>query len=229
MHPRFIHSLILVPCMVIGCDDWPRHKNVPSINTSAIDAGALPTDGVSVTWDETIEEVEPNDSPMEASLISKGEGWSIEGTLSGTGWDATASAKQQSSCGEPLAFPPAAPGNYTADVDWITISPTETGILCMSLSTSYGGARLDTALYRLDDCGEPTQVFVHQDTAAPIGLDVPSAHSQWAIPVDNQTDLGIGIAGFWPDDGELEIDWTVEVALVPSAMGAGDQLCPEAL
>ena len=215
--------------MFAGCEDWPRHKNVPSINTTAIDAGALPTNGVSVTWSEGIEEVEPNDLPAEASPINKGEGWSIEGVLSGTGWDADATSQQKSSCGDTLAFPPAAPGNYTADVDWVTISPTEDGILCMSLSTSYGGARLDAALYRLDDCGEPTQVFVHQDTSAPIGLDLPSARSHWAIPVDDQTDLGIGFAGFWPDDEGLEINWTMEVALVPSAMGAGDQLCPEAL
>jgi hypothetical protein len=113
-------------------------------------------------------------------------------------------------------------------VDWISLKPAENGILCMDLATLSEEARLDAALYVLDECGEPVRVFVHADTAAPIGINEPAAHVRWAIPVDDSTPLGIGIAGFWPDDPALEIEWDMELALVPSALGAGDQLCPGA-
>ena len=211
----------------ISCADWPRYKNKPSTNAAALDPGQAPSDGLSVTWSDTMTEEEPNNEPPAGNPIEVGEGWNIEGTLNGLGWDSNVTVNRASECGEARAFPPAAPGNYTGDVDWLSLNPSEPGILCMDLLSEHETARLDVALYVLDDCGEPTGVFVYPGTDSPVGTDVAAAHTRWAIPVDDSASLAVGVAGFWPDSPELELDWDMTLALVPSFEGASDSLCPD--
>ena len=97
----------------------------------------------------------------------------------------------------------------------------------MKMGTDIESARLDVPLYLIDECGEPVSVFVHPDSETPIGLNVDSNSAQWAIPVAANTTLGIGLAGFFPDDDDLEAAWWLNVSLIPSVEGAGDSLCPE--
>ena len=210
-----------------GCADWPRYKNKPSTNSAALDPGQAPADGLTVTWSDATTEVEPNDEPGPGATIGVGQGWNVEGTLTGLGWDSNVTVDRASECGEARAFPPAAPGDYTGDVDWVALNPTAPGILCLDLMSEHETARLDVALYVLDDCNEPIGVFVHPDSDTPVGADVAAAHIRWAIPVNDTVELAVGIAGFWPDSPDLALDWDLALALVPSFEGAADSLCPD--
>jgi len=222
--PWVVGSLAIV---AVGCADWPRYKNKSSTNSAALEPGQTPADGLDVTWSDTLPEEEPNDVPPTGTPIEVGQGWILEGTLTGLGWDSNLTVDRASECGEARAFPPAAPGDYTGDVDWIALNPTAPGILCLDLMSEHETARLDVALYVLDDCNEPIGVFVYPGSDTPVGTDVTAAHTRWAIPVDDTVNLAVGIAGFWPDSPDLNLDWDLTLALVPSFEGASDSLCPD--
>jgi hypothetical protein len=212
---------------LIGCADWPRYKHTATINHEALSPNQSPKDGVDLKWVDIPAIDEPLDSPTEPLQMAVGDGFSTEGVLSGFGWSVDETPDRQSACGETRAFPPASPGNYTGDIDWFTVTIQQPGTLCMHLRTDIDSARLDAALYVLDDCNEPISVFVHPDTEIPIGTDVPSDHVQWAVSLSGDLSVGIGLAGFFPDDGELETTWSMDLSLVPSVAGAGGTLCPE--
>ena len=152
----------------------------------------------------------------------------MNGVLTGLGWDSDVAVDRNSECGDILAFPPDSPGNYTGDVDWIGLTPSDDGVLCMEIETDEVDARMDAILYTLDDCDEPTALFVNPDTETPLGLDHQAGLFSWAISVKGGQRLGLGVAGFWPDEAETEIVWEVRLALVPGVSGTADALCPEA-
>lgn len=210
-----------------GCSDWPRYQNKPSTNHDALSPDTAPSEGVPMKWSDPVQESEPNDSPSTATPIAPGEGIILNGTLDGIGWDADQNVERISECGEGLAFPPAAPGNYMGDVDWITISPSEVGLLCMQLDTDELDVQLDVVLYTLDDCGEPVSLFVHEGTATPVGSGRHAGQVRWALVVESDTLLGVGMGAFWPDEEETELNWTAHLAMVPSVTGSADLLCPE--
>jgi len=212
----------------LSCADWPRYQNKPSTNSAALAPDQMPADGLTVAWSETMTEEEPNNEPPAGTPIEVGEGWRLEGALSGLGWDSNVTADRSSECGQARAFPPAAPGDYTGDVDWIALNPTAPGILCLDLMSEHETARLDVALYVLDDCNEPIGVFVHPGSDTPVGTDVAAAQIRWSIPVDDTVNLAVGIAGFWPDSPDLELEWDLTLALIPSFEGSSDSLCPDA-
>ena len=213
---------------MIGCAEWPRYQHTSSVNSESLSPNQSPTEGVKIDWTDIPSINEPNNTPSDPLLIKIGDGFSTEGVLSGLGWSPNEMPDRTSACGETRAFPPAAPGNYTGDVDWFTVETVESGTLCMQLTTDLDSARLDAALYILDECNEPVSVFVQPDTETPIGINLLSNQAQWAISVEGGLSLGIGLAGFWPDDDELNTHWSMELSLVPSVAGAGRTLCPEA-
>ena len=112
-----------------GCSDWPRYQHKPNTTDNALSPDTAPSEGISIKWAKAIQETEPNDVPGEPMPIARGEGIVLEGTLDGLGWDADQNVDRISECGEGLAFPPAAPGTYMGDVDWVTLSPSQNGCL----------------------------------------------------------------------------------------------------
>jgi len=212
-----------------GCGDWPRYKNKPAINNNALTPGSDPGTGLNLEWSEPMAETEPNDHPTDSIEIDLKEGLIVDGVLNGLGWDSEKVIDRASSCGETLAFPPDGPGGYTGDVDWIAFEPTENGVLCMHIQTDEFDARLDAVLYTLDSCGDPTALFINPDTGSPLGSNRKAGSFNWAISVEADRPLGVAIAGFWPDAGDIELNWTLQLALVPSTAGDADALCPEPL
>jgi len=95
--------------VAVGCADWPRYQNKPSTNSAALDPGQTPADGLNMAWSDTISEEEPNNVPPSGKPIDVGQGWYLEGTLTGLGWDSNITVDRSSECGEARAFPPAAP------------------------------------------------------------------------------------------------------------------------
>ena len=213
--------------LLSGCDEWPRYKNKPSIDAEALEPGTDPASGVTMDWITFREDAEPNNAPTEGSQMNVGDGLVVSGSLEGLGWDPGSPAERLSECGGSLAFPPSTPGDYTGDVDWIAIDPNENGLLCLTMMTEHPTARIDVSLYVLDECGEAVGVFVHPNSTEPIGANLPAAHTGWAVAVDDTLSLAIGIAGFWPDDQDLTLEWTAAVSMVPSVAGSADALCPE--
>ena len=213
--------------LLVGCGEWPRYQHKPAVDDDALMPGAPPSAGIEMEWLEVDGEAEPNDSPGEGVSLSVGDGILVSGTLEGLGWDPTIRVDRASDCDTTLAFPPASPGVYTGDVDWIAIDPTEEGLLCFDLESDHESARMDAALYLLGECGEPVGVFVYPNTSTPIGVDVAASHTQWAIGVDHTVAVAIGIAGFFPDNPDLVVNWSASLALVPSIAGTANSLCPE--
>ncbi len=218
-----------------GCADWPRYDHKPSVSSDALSPGDSPKDGVKIAWNDPDLEDDSSGLDMESVGLQLMEGHVGVGILDGIGWDAGGVPDRISACDNPLAFPPDAPGTYIGDVDWIRITPEETGVLCLDLKASSSPeseedvetARLDAVLYTLDDCGEPTSIFVHDGTADPIGADLPMGRVGWAIGVEAQSDLAIGLAGFWPDSDAIRVSWTASISLVPGIASAPGALCPE--
>lgn len=218
-----------------GCDDWPRYANKPSTEADALTPDAPPSDGIRVAWSEPTADEETGDGPGAAEGIGLLEGIIRTGELTGLGWDVDATASRVSECDNALAFPPDAPGTYTGDVDWITVETAETGVLCLSLQTEIPDdtseeallARVDAVLYTLDDCNEPVALYVEDGTSNPIGADMPAGSIDWAIGVQAETVVSVGIAGFWPDDETLALPWTAHLSFVPGINAAPSALCPE--
>lgn len=230
--PSAVLAALLVSAM--GCDGWPRYANKPSTDENALPPDAPPSSGIQVTWSAPTLEEENGSEPGEAVELALLEGIVHTGELSGMGWDVDASVKRVSACDNALAFPPDAPGTYTGDVDWVTVEIVETGVLCLSLLTDAegsdeigGSARIDAVLYSLDDCNEPTALFVEDGTSSPIGADLPVGTVEWAIGVEAGTVAAVGIAGFWPDDETLTLPWDAHLSLVPGIAAAPSALCPE--
>ena len=225
------HSLLWIAatsiCSFTACDEWPRYQHKTGINNEALSPEQPPQDGLNIDWKEHESLEENNNLPGDPVSLNVGEGILVSGSLSGLGWSPNETPDRLSDCGETRAFPPAAPGNYIGDVDWITVTPEENGTLCMKMGTDIDSARLDVPLYVLDECNEPISVFVHPDSETPIGLNVASSKAQWAIPVSADLTLGVGIAGFFPDDDDLQTEWWLNLSLAPSVEGAGNSLCPE--
>ena len=210
-----------------ACDEWPRYQHKTAIDSDALSPEQSPQDGLNIKWTEYETNDQDDDRPSDPLPLKVGEGIIATGSLSGLGWSPDEMPDRLSECGETRAFPPAAPGNYIGDVDWLTVTTTENGTLCMKMGTDIENARLDVPLYVLDECDEPISVFVHPDSETPIGLNVDSSKAQWAIPVTANTTLGVALAGFFPDDNELEAAWWLNLSLTPSVEGAGASLCPE--
>ncbi len=226
--PTAIALALLMASTIAGCDGWPRYANKPSIDENALKPGADPSDNLAINWSDPQSESEPNDQPNDALEIGIKDGKHLNGVLSGLGWDSEKMTERISECGDTLAFPPDTPGGYTGDIDWIPLQTIDDGVLCMQLETDEIDARLDAVLYTMDDCGEPTALFVHPETGVPLGSNQKAGSINWAISVESDQTIGIAIAGFWPDDIDIELDWDLSIALVPAVSGSADILCPEA-
>ena len=220
-------SLCWVLGAPLGCAEWPRYQHETSVNNTALSPNQQPRQGVSIEWSNVDLTEEEFDTLGDPNPLKMGEGLVFGGTLLGLGWSPESDPDRISECGDTRAFPPAAPGNYTGDVDWVSFIAEQKATLCMTLTTDIDSARLDVPLYQLDDCNEPTSVFVESDSETPIGTDVNSARNQWSVPVNADTPLAIGLAGFYPDDDELSVSWNMYLSVVPSVENAGAALCPE--
>ena len=131
---------------------------------------------------------------------------------------------QFSDCGDPLAFPPDGPGDYTGDVDWLAVEVQDAATLCATVDLDDQELSFDLTVYVLDTCNSPVEVFVDAD--GPIGVERTGGHwsSQVVVPAGHR--VGIALGSYWPDDPQLRTDWTMSVALVPPLVDI--DLCPEA-
>jgi len=208
---------------LIGCGDWPRHANLPSENSNAIPTEGNPAEAIEIDWTELGEEYEPNDAPGEPVSLAIGDGVSMNGTLSGIGWDPSAPKTPPSDCGESVAFPPSLSGNYLGDVDWLAIVTDEAATLCATVHLEDDDVSFDLTMYVLDECGEPVEIFI--DDERPIGVERTGGRWSGSVVVPKNSRVGLALGSYWPDDLQAEIPWDLSVSLVPPLTDI--LLCPD--
>ncbi len=215
-------SIPILLTLLTGCGEWPRHAHLPDGDSEAISTGDNPATGVQIDWTALQLESEPNDLPGRPEMVGLGEGLQIEGELSGSGWDPNAEPARWSDCGGPLAFPPAHPGDYSADVDWVTVETSEAGTLCASVTLEDRDLSFDLTVYVLDACREPIEIFV--DDSGPLGVERTGGRWSVAVTVPEGLQIGIALASYRPEDPDTKVPWRLTTALVPPLTDV--DLCP---
>ena len=186
-----------------GCSGWPRHSHMPSGESDAISTDDDPAKAIQIDWIESSEESEPNNQPGRPMAMALGEGMEIEGV--------------------PLAFPPDSPGDYSSDVDWVVVETLDAATLCASVKIEDKDLSFDLTLYVLDDCGEPTEIFVRD--GEPIGVERTGGRWSGAVTVPANIQVGIALASYSPNNADAEVPWQMVTALVPPLTNI--DLCPE--
>jgi len=237
-------SLPLTCSLLAGCAGWPTYRHVDPGNDVAVDASVPPGDALwrQTSWTGPVAEAPNNEFPTEAIPLPSGTGWVREGALQGWGWDpaATADKTPPTGCQGASDFPPTRAGDYTGDLDWFGLAPAEAGTLCATvrfdLPEDIPVVRYDLLLYHLDECRTPVEAWREPSLESPanpdgvLGFTLGSTEDGWGVPVDSAGELGIVLAGVWPDDdlaGEtITIPWTLAVSLVPTGRAGEAGLCP---
>jgi hypothetical protein len=210
-----------------ACDAWPRHAHLPKSDDGTLAAGSPPAAAIEVEWSDLGSELEPNDGPDFGQVFGIGEGWILEGEMTGTGWDPDLIATGSSECGASIAFPPAQPGAYVGDVDWFAFTTEADATVCIRLTLDDPDISFDFPLYLLNECAEPSDAFVDADSGAPLGVGSGGGSAVHVLHVPGGSAIGMALAGYWPDDLSTTAQWRIEGAVVPLVAGAGDDLCPD--
>jgi hypothetical protein len=211
--------------LLSGCANWPVHENVD------FDHEGLPAElsvsealSESIAWSDPMDENEYNDKARIGTWIPANDGWYIEGTLSGVGWDSTLTPDftNTSDCDEPLAFPPLGiepfpdSGDYVGDIEWISLMTQERGTLCMSIELDLGTIEdfmYDIFLYRLNGCWDPVEIELNEEMEI-LGVNSIGEQANWWKKVDAGDVLGLVLAAYEPDEPELEVPWKIALSLI---------------
>lgn len=225
--------LIFLP-LLAACGEWPRYAHLPQDDIEGYPPGTDPSDAVQVDWADAEREGDPgNDTPPALVSIESGAGRLYYGSLDGSGWDSTLEIDHTVTCGEEIGtseFPPVEQGDYTGDVDWVSVAPAAEGVLCARLELTLDdslpeGFAYDMLLYNLDACNNPLTMYLNDDGQA-LGEALYEDEAGWSTTVTAGAPLGISLAGFIPNEVVTQqLAWRLGVALVPIAP-SGDTLCP---
>ena len=226
--PRFWMPL-LTAINLGACDEWPRHANVSRQGSDAVPAGTDAADLTQIEWANLGQESEPNDAPQTAIDMNVGHGWRMNGVLDGTGWNSDENPPPLNDCTSISAFPPTQPGRYSADVDWLTLSTDEDATLCVGIGLDNPDISFDFTVYLIDDCGQPSRVFVDANTDAALGLNRTGGRVQHGLQIQAGSTIGLALAGYQPESLNTTVRWTMDGALVALIPGSGDDLCPRDL
>jgi hypothetical protein len=230
---RFLLPLSI--SVISGCADWPLHENI-EFDHDGLPAGLSESETLSeiLDWSEPLDEDEVNDYSRIGGSLYSGTGWQLEGVLSGISWDNDATPTPSTSdCDEPLAFPPSIniegmEGSYAGDIEWIGMVARGRGTLCASLDLSdqsdedMEGIRYDLLLYKLNACGEPIQIRVDEDLMV-LGLSSSGVRTDWSTGVEEDEVLGLVLAGYAPNDLDMELSWRLAISLIDIPT---DGICP---
>ena len=211
--------------LMVGCSDWPLYQQLDPWTETGVPVGTDPRLGIDIDWSDLGEETEPNDEVGSPMSISIGEGWIINGSLEGIGWDPSAATttSTNSDCGDPLWFPPTEAGNYTGDVDWINTLPTTEGTLCafVRLRNPNGDPiNFDFLVYALNSCAEPSIPFTDPLTdEQPLGFSTYGTVTEWQVPATGNRAIALALSAYnVPEPIPAELPWTIAVALSPTGV-----------
>ena len=223
--PCFIAALSV---SAAACAEWPRFAHLPAADTAVQatgDSGAAP-EPADVSWADAAVETEPNDTPGAALALALNAGLRITGDLDGVGWDdAGVPPATDTGCASGV-FPPASPGYYSGDVDWVSVLPAESGTLCATLrfDSPPDGLYVDLLPYSLDACAAPEALLLDLGTGQPAGVSL-AGDGGWSVAVLGSRATAIALAGFLPRDSDNKPAYTLDLALLPATSTAA---CPTA-
>jgi hypothetical protein len=213
-----------------GCTQWPRHEYLPAA-PEALATGEDPGSSVEVFWTFIEESGEGNDTPTgdDVAVLDTGRGFVFRGRLDSAGWDGAAAAtalESDTGCADTSVLPPTGVvGNYTGDVDWVTLRTTSGATLCGRLELAARGARADLLAYRLDECAQPLQVG---DTGAWIGMNTGGNTVSWSTMSAADTRFGVVVGGLDSNNSEdvAVQNYVLTVALIAASTDGAPGLCP---
>ncbi len=218
-----------------GCETWPTHAHLPVEPLDVVPPGTDPADAVDVAWAAPVREEDPgNGTPPEALTLGLGEGLVLYGSLQGAGWDPTQTPSHEVTCDSATAtseYPPLAQGAYSADEDWISLSPSADGQLCVVLEVELPaelGDELfyDMLLYELDPCMNPLSTVDDEEGEA-LGLGLYAASTSYGTNVTADEPLALLLAGVLAaDSSDVQIPWRLGLALLESVEQGGSGVCP---
>lgn len=226
--------LALLGLSLGGCEGWPLYAHVPDERITAAPAGTDPSDAIAYTWTNLDRETDPgNDTPPEPAELGVEEGWVLFGSLSDIGWDPTLVTTHTAICGldvQETEYPPISQGDYTGDLDWLSLVPTADAQLCVrievELPEEVPDLQYDLLAYTLDECDNPVSLL-RDETGIGLGLTQYASESTWNTDVTAGTPLSLLLAAFVAaSSAEVEVPWRLGVALVPSPDGDGSGICP---
>ncbi len=221
--------------LLAGCEAWPRYAHLPTEPVQGVPPGTDPADAVEVAWAAPVREQDPgNETPPEALSVGLGEGVVIYGALDGAGWDPTQLPPHEVSCEgltETTDYPPLSQGAYAADEDWVSLTPTADGALCVVMEIELPeelGDELfyDMLLYDLDTCMNPTTAYADADDAL-LGLGLYATSADYSAEVTTGASLSVLIAGVLAAEvSDVQTPWRLGLALLEPDEAGGAVVCP---
>jgi hypothetical protein len=210
--------------VLAACADWPRFDHLERDDTGgAPPPGAVQRENPVHTWTDIGPVADPADDTPAGAIAESyaaGQGIRLVGTLQGAGW-AEGEVPARGNCeGTPLAFPTEDLGNYRGDLDWRSVQITEAGVFCSRFVPALGVARVDVLIFRADPCGTAGEALLDRDGLI-VGFSPSEAENDWSTPVS--VGAYVLVAAAWqPDDPQLWIDYTWDLALLDADAGRAD-------
>ena len=207
-----------------GCVDWPRYAHLPEETGVVWPAGATPLTTVEWTQSGGL-----TDSLTAPTALDPSEGLWFTGTLVGGGHDPDQGPEEtpDNSCGLTSQFPPAGRGAYTGQSLWGVVELRASGTVCVGAEVEGSALSTDLLLYDLSECSIPQGPLSHPDTGETLGLGEESTAIAWSHDIPTGAIFGVVLAASAPDDPNLEIPYSVWIALVSPAADGGSGSCPD--
>ncbi len=215
--------MVAVGCT--GCQDWPRHANLPQDTATPVLPGSvLPTQ---VEWVDGATVIVPTLQPVATAVLPLGVGLTWQGSLIGAGSLAgtTAGGDPDTGCGLTWDHPPVERGAYVGQTHWLGLVPEAVGTMCATASFEDPEVHADLLLYDLSQCGVPQGPWLDPDSEAVVGLGT-DARTAWRLPVVAGSPVGLAVTAAAPDAAEDPFTYRLAVALIARGTDGLDGECP---
>jgi len=220
-----------MPLAVLGmaaCSGWPLYVDLPEPDDDAMEAPADPRSLIELDWVAADEPAETDDptriTPMEVHFD---DATVFSGGLDGLGWydDAIPREFSNPSCTATTgARTPFDRGDYLGDADYHVLAVLDDAQLCAEVRVSDETVGWALLLVELDECGIPVGFATSGEDLLGYGLGGPGGG--WGALVESGTRYAVMLAGYYPNDLGLRVDYELGLSLVRAPASGDLGLCP---
>ena len=210
----------------VSCENWPLYSNLEETTLVSADGDIRLL--YDIEWSSAYSE-EPDGRPdmTQTIALTKGLGVTWMGNIEGVGWadDGNPSLIKSDDCMSEGAVHPLESGDYLGDLDYLLIDLAEEGTICARTETDGESIGYDLLLFPVDACDVPDTALMLPGFTEYLGLGLGGVLAEWSIfaPAGR---YAVSLAGYYPNDLELTLDYTVSLSIVT---GNGAQVktpCP---